>query len=336
MKYYPDNREKVDTLRFYSNKKDRSMCVRFNWLIGGRGFGKTYSTKLDVLHDFQKHGNKFFWSRTTDRQLSNILDPIQFFGRINPKHLHDLEIESYDIKNQQIYINKKQAGYMFSISTFYNLKGADFDCKNGVWDEFIRADGERPVAKKFDKFMDLCQSVLRDRKDAHITGLSNSTNQFDEVLAHYNWKKDKGFGIYLYREQNALIHYIAPSKTFVEAQKNSASYEGMTEHQRKMTFANEFTDYDVYEAIEKARYLFTIMCYDDEYISIYEAKGKLYCKRGTPSKFRMTAVNPTYVNEKVTKVSPVEKKLLISCYDRGKIGFLDGYARTLFQEQFYS
>lgn len=336
MKFYPDDREKVDKLRFYSNKKDRSMVVKNNWLIGGRGFGKTYSTKLDILRDFQAHSNTFFWSRTTDRQLSNILDPVQFFGRIRPDHLRSLEIEKYDIRNQVCYINNKRAGYLLSVSTFYNNKGADYDCTNGVWDEFIKADGERPVNKKFDKFMDLCQSVLRDNKRARVVGLSNSTNQYDEVLHHYNWDKSHGFGIYLYRDQNALIHYIAPSATFVEAQKSSISYEGMSEFQKKMTFGNEFTDHDVYEALEKARYLFTIMCYEDEYISIYEAKGKLYCKRGYPKKYLMRSVNPTFVNAVVQRVTSTEKRALISSYDRGKIGFLDGYARTLFQEQFCS
>lgn len=333
MKFYADDREKVNKLRYYSNKRDHSFNMRFNYKIGGRGFGKTYTTKLDVLSDAQR-GKPFFWARTSKTALEVILDPVQFFGRIRPDHLKKLEIEKYDIRNEQVYLNGKKAGYMFAVSTFYNNKGADYDCVNGVWDEFIKADGERPVTNKYKRFMDLVQSVMRDTPNTRIVALSNSTNQYDEVLQHFNWNKKNGFGVYLYKEEKSLIHYIAPSQKFIEAQKDSASYLGMSDYQKKMTFGNEFTDYDVYETIAKARYLFTVMCYEDEYISIYEYQGELYCKRGTPKKNLMRAVNSQFVNAYVQRIMSTEKKLLVSSYDRGRIKFLDGFARTLFQEQF--
>lgn len=335
MKYYPDDIEKLNQLRWLSLKRVDSFAVRWNWLIGGRGIGKTYSIKLEkCLGNFQKTGNTFFWARTTDTALDNIRDPVQFFGRIKPEHLKKLGIEKYDIRDDKIYINRKRCGYLFAISTFYNNKGADYDCQIGVWDEFMRAKGERPLQGKYEKFMDLCQSVLRDSATSKVYGISNSTNQFDEVMANYNWKK-KGFGVYLYRERNALIHYISPSKTFIEAQKNSASFEGMSDFQKRMTYENQFTDYGDYEKVAKTRYLFTIQADDDLFISLYDGKTKLYCKSDMPEKAIVRAVDASFVNSRVNKLSPSEKKYLMQKYERGDILFIDGYSRTTFTELFY-
>jgi len=334
MKFYPDDRDKVDNLRWYSHKRDDSFACRFNWDIGGRGFGKTYSTKLEkCLHNFQKNKRTFFWARTTDQALERIRDPIQFFGRISKEHLKKLEIESYDIKNDKIYINKKRCGYLFAVSTFYNNKGADYDCQIGVWDEFMKADGERPVQGKYGKFMDLCQSVLRDDPSTRVYGISNSTNQFDEVMRHYNWKK-QGFGVYLYRDQNALIHYIAPSKRFLEAQKNSASFDGMSDFQKKMTFSNEFTDYGEYSKMPKGRYVYTVQVDDDMFISFYYGQDKVYIKNNLPVKPILRAINPKFMNSYVLRLSPIDKKYIVNMHDRGKIIFCDGYSRTMFHENF--
>lgn len=335
MKYYPDNRDKVDQLRWLSLKRDDSFAVRNHWLIGGRGFGKTYRVKLEkCLKNFQKTGNTFFWARTTDTALDNIRDPVQFFGRIKPEDLKALEIEKYDIRDDKIYINKRRCGYLFAVSTFYNNKGADYDCQIGVWDEFMRAKGERPLQGKYEKFMDLCQSVLRDSKNSQVYGISNSTNQFDEVMAHYHWKK-QGFGVYLYREQNALIHYIAPSQRFIDAQKDSTSFAGMSDFQKKMTYQNEFTDYGDYDKVSKTRYLFTIQADDDLFISFYDGKSKLYCKSDMPDKAILRAVDASFVNNKVNKLSTTEKKYLMQQYERGNVLFIDGYSRTTFNELFY-
>lgn len=334
LKFYRDDPVKVKNLRWYSHKRWQSFAVKHNHLIGGRGYGKTYPLRLDFLHNFQKTGETFFWTRTTDRALDAIRDPNQFFGRIKPEHLKWLEIENYDIKNDRIYINKKLCGYYFAVSTFYNNKGADYNCTRGCWDEFMRAKGERPLAGKREKFMDLCQSVLRDDKNARVVYLSNSTNQFDEVLKYYEIKLND-FGVYLYREENALIHYIRPSETFLEAQKDSISFTGASDHQKKMMYENKFTDYGEYGKLSKAKYLFSIQCDDDAFLSFYEYNMTLYVKPNIPDNPWIKSVNPIFVNSNVNKLTQAEKKYLTTMYERGKVIFIDGYCRVLFQETFY-
>lgn len=331
IKFYPDNREKVDLLRWYSIKRVMSFGVRNMYLTGGRGFGKTFSTKKICFLDFQKNNNQFFWARTTDTALENIRDPVQFFGRFTERDFHDLEIETYDIKNDKIIINKKRCAYLFAVSTFYNNKGADYNCRIGVWDEFIRAKKERPFVGKYDAFQDLCESVLRDRKDSKVIGLSNSTNKYDEVFNKLGINV-KDFGVYLNREKNALIHYAAPSKRFIEAQRGSTAYDGMSEFQKRITFGNEFIDNDIYGKSSKSKYLFTLKIDDDAFISIYDAGIKLYVKADVPDKPYMKSTNINFVNSTVRRLTPAEKKFLVNKYDVGKVIFFDGFCRGLFQE----
>lgn len=330
-KFYPDDRDKVNKLRWYSNKRIFSFGVRNMWLTGGRGFGKTFSTKKYRLKNFMKNKETFAWVRTTDTTMDMIRDPLQFFGRFKPQDFKELEIEKYDIKNDKIIINGKRAGYLFAVSTFYKVKGADYDCTSVTWDEFIKAKGERPLAGKFDMFMDLCQSILRDTKNQNVIGLSNSTNKYDEVLKHYNVNL-KDFGVYLIRQENALIHYAAPSNTFINAQKDSVSYLSMSESQKDVTFGNKFIDHGIYDKMSKATYLYSVQVDDDSFYSIYSGSGKFYVKPSVPENPYMKTMNPSFVNKYVTRIKPVEKKMLVNMYDRGDVIFFDGFCRGLFQE----
>lgn len=329
MKFYPDICDKVNILPHYSYKRINSFHVKHNFIIGGRGYGKTYGCKGgELCARFIKTGAKFAWCRTTDAALDKIRDPIQFFGRQN--NLKVLGIDKYDIRKDVIYLNNQVAGYLFPIKTFYNYKGADYDCIYGVWDEFMRAKGEPNISGKREMFNDLCESVFRDG-GKKLYYLSNSTNQFDEVLQPYNVKL-KEYGIYLYREQNALIHYVQPSKTYIKSREESLSMTNMSEHEKDFAFGNKFTDYGEYGALPKARYIYSIQTDDDKFLSIYMADGALYVKTILPQEPNLKAINNVFVNSKVNKLLTAQRKALSDYYNRGKVIFCDGYARSAFQE----
>lgn len=328
MKFYPDIPEKIDHLEHYSLRRPLSFAVEWMYLIGGRRFGKTYSIKSYILQDFTKNENRFAWIRTTDTALDRIRSEEQFFGRM--QNLKALGVEEYAIKKDVIYINKQEAGYLFPVKTFYNIKGADYDVVNGVWDEFMRAKGEPNLPDKRRKFNDLVESVFRQGKK-RIFCISNSTNQFDEVLQPFNVTL-RDFGTYLYRERNALIHYIRSSKRHIENMEDSASGHAMTEAEKQFAFENKFTDFGDYGNMNKAVYLFSIQVDDDKFLSVYTNDGNMYIKAILPINHILKSADNTYVNSKVKKLSPSEIKYLRLFHDRGRIIFADGYCRGMFQE----
>lgn len=330
MKFYADISVKVDKLPHYSYRHIDSFCCRINYIIGARGYGKTYGLKYKVLKDFIEKGKKFAWCRTTEKALENIKSAEQFFSRL--KFLSDIGVNEYNIVKNVIYINKKVAGYLFAISTFHNFKGADFEVDTIVWDEFMRAKGERPVNNKREKFFDLVESVGR-RTAKHIYCISNSTNQFDDVLKPFNITLND-YGVYLYRERNSLIHYARDSKIHREEMESGLSGYGMTEQEKKMAFSNEFTDFGEYGVAEKMRYLYSLQTNDSEYLAIYYKDSKIFIKeqRGRIPNENNVTFDAFYVNSSTRRLTANEKKGLKFYYDSGNMIFDSGYSRNIVSE----
>lgn len=329
MKFYPDIPEKIDHLEHFSLKKDFSFNVRNIYLIGGRRYGKTFSVKHWLIDQFIKYGKTFMWVRSTDKAIEE-LDTLGFFSRI-AEFLPEWGVKEYSIKKQRIYLNGKYAGRIFAISTFYNKKGADFKIDNAVWDEFMRAKGERSLSGKREMFNDLCESVLRDSNGKKFY-LSNSTNAYDEVLAPFKLTFKQGFGCYLFREQNAVIHYIRSSERHIQNMEKSMSGEVMDEEEKDMAFNNKFSDAGEYGKETKTRYMLTLQISDTKFISFYQGSTATYVKPNFPNNPVIFAIENHYVNSRVKKLTPSARKLLQSSYNRGSMVFIDGYCRSSFIE----
>lgn len=334
MKFYPDESKKIEKLKFASFKRAFSFAVQKMYFIGGRGYGKTYSTKKLLFTNFVKYGKKFAWVRTTDTALQLIQNDEQFFARQD--YLKDIGVESHKVVGNKIYINDKLAGYFFSVNTAHNVKGGEYQLDCIVWDEFMRFGNERPIKEKRKLFFDLCQSI--GRGDAsRIFLLSNSTNKYDEVLAPFKLNLSHGFGCYLFREQNTVIHYMAPSKAYQERVQSDLSVSGMSETERKMAVANEFSDFGDYGSLAKAKYMYTLQCDDDSFISLYFANGQLYIKQGHHNvdiQRKLFTTIAMYVNSIVQKLPTSLKKVALMYHDTGRIKYENGYCRNTFQSLF--
>lgn len=328
MKFYSDKQEYIDTTLWYSLKRVMSFACQEMYLTGGRRRGKTFSVKTYCISDFMDNGNKFAWVRTSEAALKNVNNDEQFFGR--QSNLLDLGVKTHKIKNNVIYINDKIAGYMFAVSTFHNVKGADYNCKTIVWDEFIKCEGERPISNKRKKFFDLVESIGRGDV-SRVICMSNAINQYDEVFAPFKVKLDK-FGCYVYREKNAVIHYIAPSKLHTEMIEKGLSFQGMSEKEREISFGNKFINYGDYGDLSKARYIFSIQTDDDKFLSVYIAKDKLYIKTTLPNNPFLCCFNSRFVNGRVKRINIAQKKMITNAYNNGSIVFTDGYAREALRE----
>ena len=327
MKFYPDEPEKIDSLEHFSLKKDFSFNLRKLYLIGGRRYGKTFSVKKFILKHAIKEQSEFFWSRSTDVALANLTD-YGFFSRVE-QFLPEWGIQKHSIKNNKVYLNGRLCGMLLSVSTFHNAKGADFTVDFGVWDEFMRAKGERPVPDKLEKFNDLCESVLRGngRKIFYNT---NSTNCYDEVLQPFKTTFKEGYGCYVYREMDSVVHYIRSSAAHLRNMEASLSGVNMSEEEKDMAFYNKFSDHGDYGKQSKTKYLFTVQISDRKFISVYRGGNAYYIKDALPEKATIFTLENHYVNNIVHKMTQAVKRSLQDIYNRGNMVFLDGYSRSAF------
>lgn len=332
MKFYPDLIEKVKQLVYASLKRALSFAVRIIILIGGRGYGKGYSVKRLILTEFVKYGRQFAWVRTTDVALDLIKSDEQFFSRLS--YLDEIGIKNHKVVGNKIYINDKLAGYFFSVNGTHNVKGGEYEVQNIVWDEFMKFGNERPVKNKRKLFFDLVESISRGNA-SRIFMISNSTNRYDDVLAPYKLDLKQGFGCYLYREQDTVIHYMMPSEEYLKRSKNNMSFEGMTEGERKMAFNNEFFEAGDFGRISKGHYAYSVQIGDYEFLTFYFADNKYYCKAGLPKEIKeqqrtIYALDNTYVSSKVNKFPPTSLKSLKFFNDKGLVIFENGYCRDSF------
>lgn len=331
MKFIPDLTIKVAELEHYSLKKILSFNCKYNYITGARGYGKTYDVKSFCIRRFVKYGEKFAWCRVTDKALEKIKSTEQFFGRL--KNLSKLGVKSYKVVGDCIYINDQIAGYFFSVNTFFNIKGADYVVTNIVFDEFMRADGERQIKNKRQKFMDLVESVGRFNA-GRVFLISNATNPYDEMLAPFKLKFGE-FGCYVFREQSAVIHYAMPSPKYTESRNDSASVIGMSEQEKKMAFRNEFTDFGDYGSVSKGVYMYTLQIGDNSFLSIYVGEGKFMITTKVPDCPKMYTLSNAYVNAQVKKLNPVSLRALREYHDNGLCLFENGYCRNSLQSLLY-
>lgn len=151
-----------------------SRGMTFNFVIGGRGTGKTFGALLDVLQT----GKKFCLMRRTQSQLDTIARPdtnpfksvVKYMGvewdcvpvSIG-KSIYGYYQTTYDEDRKPIYGDL--LGYAIALSTVANLRGFDMsDVELLVYDEFIPENHERAIRGESDAFFNAYETMNRNRE----------------------------------------------------------------------------------------------------------------------------------------------------------------------------
>ena len=148
--------------------------MTFNFVIGGRGTGKTYGALKWLLET----GTKFAIMRRMQSQLDTICKP-----ETNPfkSVVRDLGVDwvcDPEPLGKSIYgfyrktigedgsLNKENClGYGIALSTVANLRGFDMtDIDLIVYDEFIPETHERPLKNESDAFFNCYETINRNRE----------------------------------------------------------------------------------------------------------------------------------------------------------------------------
>lgn len=155
-------RHPVDTSIYFNIESVWHKLRTLNFLIGGRGIGKTYST-IDKIVNLRR---PFIYLRNTDVQLSESAsfmgNPFKKWNSNNDRNLYLVpEKKHYNIIDPDD--DNKIIGHGLSLSTCGNLRGVDFsDIKYVIYDEFIE---KRPLMfDQFDNFNNLVETINRNRE----------------------------------------------------------------------------------------------------------------------------------------------------------------------------
>lgn len=158
----------------YLNVKSvRDLGVPFNFVIGGRGTGKTYGFLSDVLD----RGEQFILMRRTQTQVDLIkkpdFSPFNSICRDRGLHLGYGQITKYNsavYKQQQDtdgeWINSgSPIGYTAALSTISSMRGFDASSVSVlVYDEFIPERHEKAIKNEASAFLNAYETINRNRE----------------------------------------------------------------------------------------------------------------------------------------------------------------------------
>ena len=131
----------------------------FNFILGNRTAGKSFSIKCMLIDDFLKKGKMFIYLTRYENELNltNIFDDVQ-----------EIKYPELDIKieGQKYYkiikINEKIAGFGIPLSDYDKIKRESFVYVEKIFfDEFITENNRRYLKNECEIFLNLYQTVAR-------------------------------------------------------------------------------------------------------------------------------------------------------------------------------
>lgn len=321
-------------------EKILSYGLPFNFIVGGRGTGKTYGALLTAY----ENDIRFILMRRTQTQCDLINKPeFNPYKVINNDISTGITVKSISKYNAKIIEEsedtEKILGYTCALSTISNMRGFDAsDVKLLIYDEFIPEKHERPLKNEGSAFLNAYETINRNRE---ITGadplqvlcLANAFNIANPIFLELGLvgrcekMKNNGQELFIDKQRGILIIMILNSK-ISKAKADTALYRVSTGSYADMALSNDF----VYNSNENIKSLslneYKLLCSVGE-ISIYRHKSsrKYYVsehRSGSAPKFTSDEVN-------LMRFRKSYGLLLYSAYMRDNITFENMLTKSLFE-----
>lgn len=137
----------------------------FNFIVGGRGTGKTFTT-LKVVTETDR---RFMFMRRTQAQSDLISKPeFSVFKPLNMELGWNVAVKSISKYNSMFYIpgeETKTIGYTCALSTISNMRGFDAsDIDVLIYDEFIPEKHERLMKNEAQALFNAYETMNRNRE----------------------------------------------------------------------------------------------------------------------------------------------------------------------------
>ena len=316
--------------------------IPFNFIIGGRGTGKTYG----ALKYAYENDIRFMLMRRTQAQCDLINKP-----EFNPYKViatdlnRNIRVRSISKYNSLIYeylgedLEDRTMGYTCALSTISNMRGYDAsDVSLLLYDEFVPEKHERALKNEGSAFLNAYETINRNRelqgKDPlQVLCLANAFNIANAIFLELGLvgicerMQLKDQELYINRERGILI--VLLNKSSISRQKaDTALYRVAGGAYADMALANDFAYNSTDDIKSRSLKEFRLLCTVGE-ISIYKHKSdrKYYVSE------HRTGTAPEYKSDEVG-LKRYQKKhglQLFSAYMRGNVGFENMLTKSLFE-----
>lgn len=215
---------KKQRMAFYDYAKVLSFNAFWNFIIGGRGLGKTYGAKKLAIRAAIKHGHQFVYVRRYKEELKMSRDT--FFADIAHEfpdwdfriHGETAEMAPADTADQKKR-PWKTIGFFIPLSTALSRKSVAYPgVRLMIFDEFIIEKGViHYLPNEVTAFLNLYSTVDRYRGEVKVLFLANSVSIMNPYFLYYNIKPDQVGEFYRSHKTDAgyfICCHFAESKEF--------------------------------------------------------------------------------------------------------------------------
>lgn len=270
---------------FYVPSRVKSYNKFINFILGGRGIGKTYGFKVDCIKHFKKTGFQFFYFK---RHTTDLITIDTFFNDILDEFPKDELKITGGKKYNKFYVNGKICGYAMPLSRYKMLKSSSFnkvDCI--IFDEFLPEKGGYNVyiPNEVELFLNAVDSIFRNR-EGHVYLLANKTSISNPYFNYFNIsvKGNKEFITFKGNETKEQILIQNCGDDYDKGSSEKTSFQKLISSTRygeynSGEFAYDTNDF-IMKATSKSKYMCTIYaegiyfgCYVD-----YD-EGKIFINR---------------------------------------------------------
>lgn len=224
---------------FYKNgyldfDKIRANNCIWNFIVGGRGIGKTFGgIKYEI-----EHNRKFIFLRKTQRQADLIarpdfspVSPVADYLGIVPHY------KSLSANHSGIYVEDQLIGMTAALATFSNLRGFSAEwCQDIIYDEFLGEPQEKKLKNEWNILANVYETINRNRElkgmePVRLFAFSNSVNIANDYFVKlqivekiYRIQQAESARPYsVYKDNDLQVIYIRKSP-ISERKKHTALY----------------------------------------------------------------------------------------------------------------
>lgn len=178
-----------------------SRGATYNFIVGGRGTGKTFGALKWVIDS----GNKFIFMRRTQTQVDMIknedLNPFNALETVlGPRYSFQVKSVNksvsgiypleYNAEKQLKEPQSEPIGYIMALSTISNLRGFDVSTEKGltiIYDEFIPEKHEKAMRSEGTAFLNAIETIARNREliglpPVKVLALANSNDLVNPIF----------------------------------------------------------------------------------------------------------------------------------------------------------
>lgn len=308
--------------RYYNVDLTLSRNRLFNFVVGMRGVGKTYSSKRRAIKNYLQKGKQFVYLRRYDTELKKS-EMSKFFDDI----YNEFPDTAFKVGDGAFFINNKVAGWYMPLSKSQLFKSVPFpNVSLIIFDEFIIDVGTyRYLPNEVTTFLEAYSTISRDR-DIPVLFLSNAITFTNPYFLYFNLSLEDGQHIRLLPDISLEvienIEYVDHmSKTRFGRLTANTAYGNYA-------FKNEFlrdTDNFLATIPSTSRYVCTLVFETNVFGVYYEPVGDMYYvseKIDHTCKIRLTIEQTAHKEDTVfIRNSNVIIKTLSEYFGAGRVRF---------------